>query len=159
MAHFVQLDENNIVLQVTVVNNSDILDENGNELEEIGIEFCKNLLGQDTKWVQTSYNANFRHKYAGIGDFYDEDHQVFIPSGHHYDEEYNRVVLDGTSYSEEFDDFIPPQPYSAWWYDPERKRWRPPFIKPKDTYQYEWDDSISNWKLIEGTEGSRPWHG
>lgn len=159
MAHFAQLDENNIVLQVTVVNNSDILDENGNESEEIGIEFCKNLLGQDTKWVQTSYNANFRHKYAGIGDFYDEDHQVFIPSEHHYDEEYNRVVLDGTSYSEEFDDFIPPQPYSAWWYDPERKRWRPPFIKPKDTYQYEWDDSISNWKLIEGTEGSRPWHG
>jgi len=79
MAHFAELDENNIVLQVTVVNNSDILDENGNESEEIGIQFNKNLLGQDTKWVQTSYNSNFRYKYAGIGDFYDEVHQVFIP--------------------------------------------------------------------------------
>ncbi len=73
MAHFAELDENNIVLQVTVVNNSDILDENGNESEEIGIQFNKNLLGQDTKWVQTSYNSNFRYKYAGIGDFYDLD--------------------------------------------------------------------------------------
>jgi len=151
MAHFSQLDENNIVLQVTVVNNSDILDENGNESEEIGIQFCKNLLGQDTKWVQTSYNSNFRYKYAGIGDFYDEVHQVFIPPGYHYDEEYNRIVLDGSSYSEEFDEFILPQPHPMWWYDPERKKWRPPFPKPMTTHQYEWDESISDWKQVEGS--------
>lgn len=157
MAHFAQLDRNNTVLQVIVIANDDILDENGNESEEVGIQFCKNLLGQDTKWAQTSYNSNFRNKYAAIGDFYDEVHQVFISPGYHYNEEYNRVVLDGSSYSEEFDDFILPQPHPLWWYDPERKKWRPPFPKPKDTYQYEWDESISNWKQIEGSEGQRPW--
>ena len=54
MAHFAQLDENNIVLQVNVISNGDILDENGNESEEMGIQLCKDLVGQDTKWVQTS---------------------------------------------------------------------------------------------------------
>jgi hypothetical protein len=158
MAHFAELDKNNIVTRVTVINNNDILDENGNESEEIGIQFNKNLLGQDTRWVQTSYNGNFRYRYAGIGDFYDEDHQAFIPQGFHYDEEHNQVVQDGYLYSEEFNEFISPQPYSLWYYDPEQKEWRPPFPKPKDTYQYEWDKTISNWKLIEDSEGSRPWN-
>lgn len=160
MAHFAQLDENNIVTQVNVVNNSDILDENGNESESVGIEFLKNLLGQNTKWVQTSYNANFRYKYAGIGDYYDEIHQVFIPPNHHYDEQYNQVVPDGYSYNEEYKKFlppIPPQPYSLWWYDTERTKWRPPFPKPMTTHQYEWDESISNWKQVEGSEGARLW--
>lgn len=157
MAHFAQLDENNIVVYVTVISNGDILDENGNESEEMGIQLCKDLMGQDTKWVQTSYNSNFRHRYAGIGDFYDEVHQVFIPPGYHYDEQYNRVVLDGTSYNPEYDDFIPPQPHPLWWYDPERNKWRPPFPKPMTTHQYEWDESISDWKLVEGSEGERSW--
>lgn len=157
MAHFAQLDENNVVLQVIVISNDDVLDENGNESEEIGIQFCKNLLGQDTKWTQTSYNSNFKHKYAGIGDYYDEVHQVFIPSGYHYDEEYNRVVPDGTSYNPEYDEFIPPQPYPSWWYDSERKMWRAPFIKPMTTHQYEWDEDICDWKLVEGSEGTRLW--
>ena len=160
MAHFAQLDENNIVTQVNVVNNSDILDENGNESEAVGIQFLKNLLGQDTKWVQTSYNANFRNKYAAIGDYYDEVHQVFIPPNYHYDEQHNQVVPDGYSYNEEYKKFlppIPPQPHPLWWYDPERMKWRPPFPKPMDTYQYEWDESISNWKRIEGSEGTRLW--
>jgi hypothetical protein len=157
MAHFAQLDENNIVLQVIVISNDDILDENGNECEEMGIKLCQDLLGQDTKWAQTSYNSNFRHIYAGIGDFYDELHQVFIPPGYHYDEQYNRVVLHGTSYNQEYDDFTPPQPHPLWWYDPKRMKWRPPFPKPMTTHQYEWDESISDWKLVEGSEGERAW--
>ena len=41
MAHFAQLDENNVVTQVIVVGNDDITDANGNEVEEIGVAFCK----------------------------------------------------------------------------------------------------------------------
>jgi len=78
MAHFAQLDENNIVLQVIVVSNQDIIDENGVESEQLGIEFCKNLLGNNTNWVQTSYNKKFREKYAGIGDLYDSENDIFI---------------------------------------------------------------------------------
>jgi hypothetical protein len=60
------LDENNIVTQVIVVANEDTTDTNGVEVEEIGVAFCKKLLGAETNWKQTSYNNNFRVRYAGI---------------------------------------------------------------------------------------------
>ena len=72
MAHFAQLDENNIVTQVIVVSNEDIKDSDGNESELTGIAFCKSLIGSNTIWKQTSYNANIRKNYAGIGFTYDE---------------------------------------------------------------------------------------
>ena len=66
MAHFAELDENNIVKRVIVVNNSDCCNENGEEKEEIGIAFCERLFGGG-RWVQTSYNNNFRNRFAGKG--------------------------------------------------------------------------------------------
>lgn len=75
MAHFAKI-ENNIVTHVIVVNNDVILDENGVESEIIGKEFCIDLFGGD--WVQTSYNGNFRGKFAGIGNYYDEKIDEFI---------------------------------------------------------------------------------
>jgi hypothetical protein len=77
MAHFAQLDENNVVTQVIVVNNNELLDENGNESEAKGIAFCQSLLGGN--WVQTSYNGNIRKNYAGIGYIYDPIRDAFIP--------------------------------------------------------------------------------
>ena len=71
MAHFAELNQNNTVLRVLVVSNGDITDANGQEQEYMGITLLQNLLGAETTWVQTSYNANFRGKYAGIGDTYD----------------------------------------------------------------------------------------
>lgn len=68
MAHFAELDENNIVKQVIVVHNNELL-VNGVELETKGIEFCQSLFGGN--WVQTSYNSTIRKNYAGIGYIYD----------------------------------------------------------------------------------------
>ena len=78
MAHFAELDDNNIVLRVIVVDNKDTLDESGQESESVGAAFCNNLLGG--RWKQTSYNANFRLNYAGIGYRYDEEQDAFLPS-------------------------------------------------------------------------------
>ena len=78
MAHFAKLDENYIVTDVIVVNNNDMLDNNGNESEEVGIAFIKSILGEGV-WVQTSYNGNFRKNYAGIGFSYDPVRDAFIP--------------------------------------------------------------------------------
>jgi len=97
MAHFAQLDQNNIVLRVIVVNNSDIM-VNGQENEAKGIAFCQSLLGPNTRWVQTSYNGNFRVRYAGIGYTFD-------------------VTLNA---------FIPPKPYPDWVLDPKTFDWVPP---------------------------------
>ena len=70
MAHFAQLDGNNIVTQVIVVGNDDITDINGDEVESIGISFCQKLFGADTNLKKTSYHANLRGNYAGIGMTY-----------------------------------------------------------------------------------------
>jgi hypothetical protein len=69
MAHFAQIDENNIVLQVLVVDNS---------LEHRGEDFLANELGLGGRWIQTSYNNNFRKQYAGFGFWYDETKDIFI---------------------------------------------------------------------------------
>jgi hypothetical protein len=69
MAHFAQLDDNNKVTQVVVLANEFITDESGNEVEALGVGFLSGLIGGT--WKQTSYHANFRGKYAGIGDIWD----------------------------------------------------------------------------------------
>jgi hypothetical protein len=82
MAHFAQLDSNNVVTQIIVVGNDQLkgtvttevdgfLVSQTVESEAKGVEFCKTLYGADTTWKQTSYNGGFRGKYAGIGDTFD----------------------------------------------------------------------------------------
>lgn len=79
MANFAQLDENNKVMQVFNVFNGDITDESGLEIEDLGIDLCKNIFGQDTIWKQTSYNGNFRVRFARVDYTYDETLDAFIP--------------------------------------------------------------------------------
>ena len=69
MAHFAEVDANNIVLRVLVVD-----DENENN----GQEFLANILGLGGTWIQTSYNGNIRKNYAGIGFTYDAKRDAFI---------------------------------------------------------------------------------
>lgn len=78
MAHFAQLDKDNKVIQVVVINNDVTHDENGVEQEALGIAYCKSLFGADTKWLQTSFSASIRHKFAGVGDTYSAEHDRFI---------------------------------------------------------------------------------
>jgi len=75
MAHFAEIDDTNTILRVIVVNNEDILDQDGNENEAIGAKYCHDILGG--RWIQTSYNNNFRGTYAGIGMIYDPIEDVF----------------------------------------------------------------------------------
>lgn len=70
MAHFAEIDENNIVLRVLVTDNNDPAGDEGYSW------LVTNLGG---RWVQTSYNGNFRKNYAGIGFTYDEVLDAFIP--------------------------------------------------------------------------------
>jgi hypothetical protein len=71
MAHFAELNENNMVTRVIVIDNKDA------ETEQAGKDFIA-AMGLEGNWIQTSYNANFRKKFAGIGNFYDEDTNTFI---------------------------------------------------------------------------------
>ncbi len=123
MAHFAQINENNLVTQVIVVDNNDILDEQGNELESIGIQFCTDLLGGD--WKQTSYNNNIRYNYAGIGFTYDGDRDAFIA----------------------------PQPYPSWTLNEDTCQWDSPVPYPTVSEGseefYKWDEETTSWLLEE----------
>jgi len=116
MAHFAQLNASSIVQQVIVVNNSDILDPDGNESEAVGIAFCQSLFGADTIWKQTSYNASFRCNYAGTGFRYDTD----------------------------LDAFIAPQPFPSWSLNASC-RWEAPVPMPNDGKPYFWNEGLLRW--------------
>ncbi len=77
MAHFAQVDENNVVRQVIVVANDDCGGGDFPESEPIGQAFIASL-GLPGTWLQTSYHANFRGKYAGIQDTYDPELDEFV---------------------------------------------------------------------------------
>lgn len=115
MAHFAELDEDDNVLRVIVVHNNELIDENGNESEQKGLEFCSNLLGG--KWIQTSYNGNFRKNYAG--------------PGYHYD-----ITRDA---------FIPPKDFNSWVLNEETCQWEPPIPMPDDGFMYVWDEETTSW--------------
>lgn len=123
MAHFAQLNDDNYVIQVIVVANRDILDETGQENEEKGIAFCKGLLGGQTRWKQTSYNASFRKNYAGIGFMFDPIRDAFIP----------------------------PKPFNSWVLNETSCHWEAPVAMPADAGQgeppklYVWDEPTTNW--------------
>lgn len=117
MAHFAQLDDTGTVIQVIVVHNNELLD-NGIESEAKGIAFCYSLLGGT--WVQTSYNANIRKNYAGIGYTYDSARDAFIP----------------------------PKPFASWLLDEVTCRWQAPVPMPDDGKPYLWDEATTSWKEL-----------
>ena len=78
MAHFAEIDpHNNRVRQVIVIANADCGGGDFPESEPIGQAFIASL-GLAGEWKQTSYNANFRGIYAGIGCIYDAVNDVFV---------------------------------------------------------------------------------
>ena len=118
MAHFAELDENNVVLRVIVVHNNDTHSEEGIEEEALGQVFCTNLFGGN--WKQTSYNGNIRKNYAGAGHTYD-------PS---------------------LDAFIEPNPFPSWVLNTDTCRWEPPVPPPTDGNPYFWNEETQTWALI-----------
>jgi hypothetical protein len=77
MAHFAEINTDNIVISVVAVSNAALLLD-GVEEEELGIDLLESISGH-RRWVQTSYNNNFRLNYAGIGYSYQKDLDRFIP--------------------------------------------------------------------------------
>ena len=115
MAHFAQLDDQNTVLQVIVIHNNELLD-NGVESEAKGVAFCQSLFS-GTTWVQTSYNANIRKNYAGIGFTYDSARDAFIS----------------------------PKPFPSWDLNEALCQWEAPVPYPTDGQQYVWDEATQTW--------------
>ena len=125
MAHFAEIDSDNKVLRVVVACNEDV-NANGGDQSESAAEHFKtvaplSILG--VKWVQTSYNSNFRNTFASIGFTYDEANDVFIPL----------------------------QPYPSWTLN--NFKWEPPVPKPEEDINnpviYVWDEDNQQWVVEE----------
>ena len=117
MAHFAKIGIDNTVLEVLVVNNVDTMTPQGEEREEIGVEFLKKLTGHES-WKQTSYNGSFRKRYAGHG----------------------------YTYNSELDAFVPPKPYASWTLDNDTAAWKPPTPMPTtEGKTYTWNESTLSW--------------
>ena len=129
MAHFVEIDASNIVLQVVVLDDKDTQDESGNELESVGAKYLSDGFGGT--WKKTSYNTHggvhslggtpFRKNYAGIGYSYDAAKDAFIP----------------------------PKPYPSWTLNEDTCQWAAPTAKPDDGKRYEWNEGTTSWDEIE----------
>jgi len=120
MAHFAKLDENNIVIEINVVDNRDLQDLPFPDSEPLGIAFLTEWSGGHQNWKQTSYNANFRRHYAGIG----------------------------YSFDEELNAFIPPQPYPSWTLNKYSCLWEPPVPHPDGYEPYTWNEETLSWDLV-----------
>jgi hypothetical protein len=110
MAHFAILDESNIVTRVEVINNAVLLDGDGVEQEQLGIDFLTSLYGAG-KYKQTSYNKKIRKNYAGVGYTYDAVKDKFIKS----------------------------KPFASWSLD-ENDDWKAPITYPDDDKDYYWNE-------------------
>jgi len=119
MAHFAELDNNNIVLRILVVGNNDCLDANNKESESVGISFLHNLYGSDTVWKQTSYNGNIRKNYAGIGYIYDQTRNAFITT----------------------------KPFTSWVLNETTCLYEAPIPYPTDGEMYQWNETDQQWDL------------
>lgn len=109
MAYFAELNEENCVLRVLRVPDSE---------EHRGAEFLAGDLKLGGTWIQTSFNATIRGKFAGIGDIYNAD----------------------------LDRFIAPQPFASWALDTDGK-WQPPVAYPDDGAEYNWNEAAGEWVL------------
>ena len=117
MGNFAKLDDQSIVVDVIVVNNDTLDNLQFPESEAVGVAFLTEWSGGYTNWKQTSYNANFRKNYAGVGYTYDP-------------------VLDA---------FIVPKPYPSWLLNTETCQWQPPTPYPSDEKLYSWDEATQSW--------------
>jgi len=125
MAHWAEVDKNNLVIRVLVTDNSD---PNGDE----GYKWLVDNLGGN--WIKTSYNTKagnhnqggtpFRKNFAAIGYTYDSDRDAFIP----------------------------PKPLDSWILNEETCQWEAPVQYPADGANYKWDESTVNWELVETEE-------
>ena len=125
MAHFAKLGVGNIVETVEAVSNNVILDENGIEQEQLGINFLRELYNEpNAQWFQTSYSNSLRKNFAGVGFTYDATRDAFYA----------------------------PQPYPSWTLNETTCIWEAPVARPDDGLRYEWNEETQTWDEITTEE-------
>lgn len=130
MAHFAELDENNVVIRVLVVPN---------EQEHRGQEFLAEDLGLGGRWKQTSINTHNGIYYTPNTTNPSEDQTKA------YRKNYGAI---GFVFDETRDAFIHPKPFNSWILDEFSCDWIPPIPKPETGGPWIWNEDIENWEEL-----------
>jgi len=154
MAHFAEIkSDNNEVIRVVVINNEDV-NNNGGDLSIAAENWVKNNIIQDpiilkennntypqTYWKQTSYNNNFRKRYAGVEFTYDSS----------------------------LDAFIPPRKHNSWVFNSDRLEWNAPIKAPsheqkkygnpeeENIYRIQWEEQNLRWIGFDNVNNKFIW--
>jgi hypothetical protein len=122
MAHFARIDKNNIVKSVHPIDDKELLNEDGDEVEVFGVVYLNKVHGAGFTWIQTSYNGSFRKNYAKKGCTYDKERDAFIS----------------------------PKLYNSWILNEDTCQWNAPKTYPVDDKngQYAWDEDDEDWKFL-----------
>jgi hypothetical protein len=143
MATFARLNDINEVLYVVSVNNEVLLDENGNESEQKGIDFLRDLYKEySSNWKQTSYNT-----YGG--KYYNQVNRVFVLSEDQSKAFRKNHASEGYTYDEQKNAFIPPKIYESWILNQETFLWEAPVPCPGPLHQYSWNEATISWDFID----------
>jgi hypothetical protein len=138
MAHFAEIDDNNIVRRVVVISNDILLDEDGVESEALGVAFCQQLYPNSGTWLQTSYNSSVRKNYASVGMKYRSDLDAFVTDSPDPDWVFNEETCRW-------------EPPASWTFNDETNRWEPPVERPDSTDStYRWNETNQTWDEIDG---------
>ena len=128
MANFARLNENNFVIDVKVVQDSE---------EHRGEEFLAVELGLGGRWIKTSYNSFMNVHY---------DQETKEPTGKPaFRKNYAGI---GYTYDEQRDAFIPPQPFDSWTLNEDTCLWESPIPYPEDGKPYTWNEENGVWEEI-----------
>ena len=140
MAHFAKLNENNIVGTVVVVSNDVLIDNNGEEQEQLGVDFLNNLHKTDNViWKKTSYNTY-------NGKYYDIDESGFRVESNDQSKAFRKNFASiGYTYDATRDAFYRPKPYDSWILNETTCDWEAPVPEPDDGKDYEWDENSNSW--------------
>lgn len=128
MAHWAEIDKNNIVVRVLVGNN---------DADDEGYSWLIDNLGG--RWVKTSYNTDGGVHY---------DPETGQPSADQSKALRKNYAAKGYVFDEARDAFIPPTPFPSWILNEDSCKWEPPVPYPNDDKVYDWDESVKNWVLV-----------
>ncbi|ADO98026.1 hypothetical protein SSSM5_044 [Synechococcus phage S-SSM5] len=121
MAHYAKIDENNVVERVEKLDDFYEWTDTGELSEQNAIAYLRKIWGESTNWVKTSYNANIRGMYAGIGDIYRADLDKFVSAK--------------------------PAGMDSWVFNEEILQWEPPIPMPpaNEERTWEWNEELQKW--------------
>jgi hypothetical protein len=138
MAYFAEIDESNLVIRVLALNNNNVLDSAGNEVESVGAKYLSDGFGGT--WKQTSYNTRSGVHHDGDGK---PDDGIALRANY---------CGKGWVYNEEHDIFHPQQPFPSWTLDTIKGQWNPPVPMPDDAgpeKRYTWNEDDQQWDEVD----------